>query len=241
MSTALLALVGDAVRVDRPLLAYRDDATGEHVELSATDLGGWVARTASLLRDGCGLRPGDRVAVLAPPHWQTAAVLLGAWSLGLSVSFRSWAAAGLSDARDSDAPFDAVFVTRGRLGSWLETVPEANHRFVLNLAPGDAERPPAEGFYLDFLAEVGRFPDVTPAYAEVRPHDAASPDGTTYEEWARAARGVAEHIGVRPGDRLLVDVTASEEPLMWLLAPLSVGASILLYANLDEATLAGLV
>ncbi|MFN7135774.1 MAG: hypothetical protein ACK4N5_27125, partial [Myxococcales bacterium] len=36
-----------------------------------------------------------RAAVLLPPHWQTAAVLLGTWSLGVSVSIRLAATAGL--------------------------------------------------------------------------------------------------------------------------------------------------
>ena len=42
-------------QVDRPLLTYYDDATGERTALTASQLGGWAARTAGLLRDGCGL------------------------------------------------------------------------------------------------------------------------------------------------------------------------------------------
>ena len=34
-------------------------------------------RRQELLHEGCRLGPGDRAAVLLPPHWQTAAVLLG--------------------------------------------------------------------------------------------------------------------------------------------------------------------
>ncbi|MBQ1014082.1 AMP-binding protein, partial [Micromonospora sp. M51] len=81
--------------VERPLLSYRDEATGERVDLTAQQVGSWAARSASLLRDGCGLGPGSRVAVLLPPHWRTAAVLLGAWASGLAVSFRPRAPAGL--------------------------------------------------------------------------------------------------------------------------------------------------
>jgi hypothetical protein len=44
--------------------------------------------------------------------------------------------------------------------------------------------------------------------------------------------------GLRTGDRVLVDVAAHEQPVQWLFAPLSVGASILLCANLDSARLA---
>src|SRR5439155_75514 len=71
----------------RPLLTWYDDATGERTELSGATLDNWVAKTANLLVDGCGLGPGDRAAVLLPPHWQTAAVLLGCWSAGLDVAF----------------------------------------------------------------------------------------------------------------------------------------------------------
>ena len=70
----------------RPLLTYYDDGTGERTELSGATLDNWVAKTANLLVDGCGLGPGDRAAVLLPPHWQTAAVLLGCWSAGLSLN-----------------------------------------------------------------------------------------------------------------------------------------------------------
>ena len=40
---------------DRPLLIYRDDATGERIELTAAALGEWAARTALLLREDCKL------------------------------------------------------------------------------------------------------------------------------------------------------------------------------------------
>src|SRR5688500_15045323 len=78
---------------DRPLLTYHDDVTGERTSLTARELGGWAARTTGLLRDGCGLAAGSRAAVLLPPHWQTAAVLLGAWAAGVAVSYRGWATA----------------------------------------------------------------------------------------------------------------------------------------------------
>src|SRR6266516_2737074 len=69
----------------RPLLTWYDDATGERLDLSGATLDNWVAKTANLLVDGCGLGPGDRATVALPPHWQTAAVLLGCWSAGVAV------------------------------------------------------------------------------------------------------------------------------------------------------------
>jgi len=112
------ALFAAAVAADpgRPLLTYYDDATGERTELSGTTLDNWVAKTANLLVDGCGLGPGDRAAVLLPAHWQTAAVLLGAWAAGVEVV-----------AADPDV----VFVAADR----LDDAPKAADRFVLALAP----------------------------------------------------------------------------------------------------------
>src|SRR4051794_26199380 len=210
------------------LLTYCDDATGVRVELTAADLGGWAARTAGLLCDGYGLKAGDRAAVLLPPHWQTAAILLGAWSAGITVSFRSWATAGLT--ADPDQPFDALFVTRARLDSWLETVPEAWHRFVL-------ESPTVPDGYHDYLAEVASYSDAAPAYQMISQSGPASPDGTTYRQWADLAREIAASMGVRAGDKVLVDGAAPDEPVKWLLAPLVAGASIVVAANLQPGSI----
>lgn len=65
--------------------AYNSTATGERIELSAATLANWAAKTGNLLRDELGGGPGSRVAVLLPAHWQTAAVLFGAWWIGAEV------------------------------------------------------------------------------------------------------------------------------------------------------------
>jgi uncharacterized protein (TIGR03089 family) len=221
----------DPIVPQAPVLTYLDEASGERVALTAEELGGWAARTAALLEHGCGLGRGARAAVLLPPHWQTAAVLLGTWSAGVAVEFRPWATAGLPDS-GGEGMRDAVFVSRARADSWLEAVPAARHRFVLALAPGDT--PPAG--YRDYLAEVERYPATAPAYGGLRPDDAATPDGTSYREWAGVAQGIAERLGLRAGDRLLVDVAQHEQPVAWLLAPLLAGASVVLCANSDPAT-----
>lgn len=238
--TDLPALLGgDALAgADRPLLTYCDDATGERVELTAAELGGLAARTAGLLRADCGLDTGSRVAVLLPPHWQTAAVLLGAWSIGAAVSFRPWATAGLAPVgQGENDPLDALFVSRQRLDSWLEQVPEARHRYVLGLTPGGVPLDEVPDGYRDFVAEASRHPASLPAYGSFGSTDAASPDGTTYRQWGGLARGVADQLGLRAGDKLLVDVAKHEQPVMWLLTPLAAGASVVLCANLDRADL----
>ncbi|MEV0810522.1 TIGR03089 family protein [Micromonospora sp. NPDC050200] len=217
-----------------PLLTYHDGVAGERTALTAQQLGGWAARCAGLLRDGCGLGPGSRVAVLLPPHWRTAAVLLGAWSVGMAVSFRPRATAGLPVLEPGgDRPYDAVFVTPERLDDWLEDVPEGTHRYLVGTGPESLTDVPVG--WLDWSTEVLRHTDTTPDYTAIRPSDPASPDGTTYGEWGSVARALADQLDLRAGDRLLVDAAEHEQPLKWLLAPLSIGASVVLCANLDPA------
>ncbi|ROT29276.1 TIGR03089 family protein [Micromonospora sp. HM5-17] len=218
---------------DLPLLTYYDDATGERISLSATALGQWAARTANLLVQGCGLGPGSRAAVLLPPHWQTAAVLLGTWSVGVSVNFESFATAGLPRiGPGTEGPFDAVYVARDRVDNWLVDVPEARHRFVLGFAPGAAPLADVPEGYRDYVAEVSRYGDLRPV-VPLSATDPASVDGTSYARWGLLARELAEILDLRPGDRVLVDAAEHEHPVKWLLAPLAAGASVVLCANLD--------
>ncbi|MEV0725879.1 TIGR03089 family protein [Micromonospora purpureochromogenes] len=220
--------------VERPLLTYHDDATGERTRLTASQVGGWAARSAGLLRDGCGLSAGSRVAVLLPPHWRTAAVLLGAWSAGMAVSYRPKATAGLPVLEPGgDRPYDAVFVTPERLDDWLEDVPGGRHRYLVGTGPGPLTDVP--GGWVDWSTEVLRHTGTPPDYTRIHSSDPASPDGTSYGEWGSIARVVADQLDLRAGDRLLVDAAEHEQPVKWLLAPLSVGASVVLCANLDPA------
>ena len=234
-------LTGDSVAAaDRPLITYYDDATGERTVLTASALAGWAARTAGLLHEGCGLGIGSRTAVLLPAHWQSAAVLLGAWSAGLAVSLRGAATAGLPVlGPGADDPLDVTFVARHRVDDWLEDVPDAPHRFVLGFAPGTAATPDVPDGYRDYITEVQRYPDSLPAYAPIHRDGAATVDGTSYQEWGRLAQALAVKWDLHGGDRLLVDAAEHEHPVKWLLAPLAVGASVVLCANLDPGAVAG--
>ncbi len=212
------------------LITFRDDATGERAGLTATEVGGWAAATAALLTEECGLNPGDRAAVLLPPHWQTAAVLLGAWAAGLEVSFRGWATAGLSPAGD---PLEVSFVDARRVGSWLDEVPAATHRFVLGLGSSAAPADPVPAGYRDFPTAVRPHLGAESPQPPAGAHQPASVDGTTFGEYGAVAADIAAMHGITRGDRVLVDA-AKEEPLFWLLAPLSVGASVVICKNLDR-------
>ncbi|GAB3852358.1 TIGR03089 family protein [Micromonospora andamanensis] len=219
---------------DQPLITYLDHRTGDRHQLTAAELGEWSARAAGLLRDGCGLTPGSRVAVLLPPHWRTAAVLLGAWAVGLEVSFRPSATAGLPVLEPGgDRPYDAVLVTPERLDDWLEDVPDGLHRYLVGTGPEPLVDVPVG--WLDWSVEVLRHGVAPTDRPVLHANDAVSPDGTSYAEWGSIAKAVAEQLDLRAGDRLLVDVAEHDQPLKWLLAPLSAGATVLLCANLDPA------
>jgi uncharacterized protein (TIGR03089 family) len=213
------------------LITYYDDATGERAGLTAGEVGRWSAATSALLSEQCGLKAGRQAAVLLPPHWQTAVVLLGCWATGVEVSFRGWSAAGLTPAGE---PLDVSFVEQRRIGNWLDEVPTAGHQFALPLGQVSAPTPPG---YDDFETAVRPWLGAAPPTGIVDPMGRATVTGETYGSYSEIAAGVAETQGIRRGDRVLIDAAASEQPLMWLLAPLSAGASIVLCANFDRSRL----
>jgi uncharacterized protein (TIGR03089 family) len=171
--------------------------------------------------------------VLLAPHWRTAAVLLGAWAAGLEVSFRGWSTAGLAPAGD---PLDVTFVDRRRVDSWLDEVPSARHQYVLGLAPGAAPVAQVPPGYQDYVQAVRPYLGVASPETPLDLRGRATVDGTTFGEYGGLAVDIAQTRGIGPGDRVLVDAAASEEPLIWL-APLFAGASVVLCANLDRAGL----
>jgi uncharacterized protein (TIGR03089 family) len=215
--TAASLLGGDPGRDPaQPLLTWYDDASGERVELSGLTLGNWVAKTANLLVDGCGLGTGDTATVALPPHWQTAGVLLGCWSAGLSV----------------EPAGDVIFASTA-----VESA--AADRFLLGLAPmGLPIRGPLPPGWLDYVAEVRGHGDHFRPVAPVRAADAALAGETHASLLARATARAAE-LGIPARGRVLIDAGAFADPVDWLVAPLAVGASIVLCKDLDETARAG--
>ena len=138
----------------RPLVTFYDDATGERVELSVATFDNWVAKTANLLQDGLGVRPGSRVGLLLPLHWQTTVWLVACWARAL-VAVPQTPDADIVVAcpdRIADAPIragaDVVALSLAPLGRPLDAappgvldyaieVPSYGDRFVL--------RPPSRG------------------------------------------------------------------------------------------------
>jgi uncharacterized protein (TIGR03089 family) len=150
-------------------------------------------------------------------------VLLGAWSAGLRVDAAATTDRGPAPAAGPDGEVDVVFAALDRLAD----APPAGDRFVLGLAPMGLPLREVPAGWLDYIAEVrghgDQFRTATPAA------------GTGYRDALTAAREAAAALGLRPGDRVLVDAAAVPDHAGWLLGPLAVGASLVLCANLDPA------
>jgi uncharacterized protein (TIGR03089 family) len=217
----------------RPLLTFYDDATGERTELSRATLANWVAKTANLLVDGCGLGVADLAAVHLPAHWQTAAVLLGCWSAGVSVDLGDTRGDRKSgpDGRPDEAPAAVAFASVDRLRDVT-----ADETFALALAPlAGSFRPAPPSGTLDYVIEARGHGDQFVPAAAVRPDTVALADGTTHGDLVAAATSRSDAVGVRRGSRVLVDGDAYADPLDWLVVPLVVGASVVLCRHLDPA------
>ncbi|MFI7598685.1 TIGR03089 family protein [Actinoplanes sp. NPDC049681] len=221
MNETIPAALAAAVRNDptTPLLTWYDDATGDRTELSGATMDNWVAKTANLLVDGAGLGPGDSAAVLLPPHWQTAAVLLGAWAAGVAV-------------HTNPQPVDALFAWPGTVepaAGW-----SAGDRYATGLLPLAMPLRPLPAGYADYTVEVRGYGDHFTPYQPVDPEDAAL-GGATHRQVSATAVARARDLGIEPGSRVLIDAAAYPDPADWLLAPLYAGASIVLCASLDPA------
>ncbi|WP_305790036.1 TIGR03089 family protein [Symbioplanes lichenis] len=217
MTETIPAALAAAVRRDPtvPLLTWYDDATGDRTELSGATLANWVSKTANLLADGAGLGPGDTAVVLLPPHWQTAAILLGAWSAGLAVT---------------GAKGDILFTSpAGFEQAAAETTGDRYATGLLPLAMPLRELPPG---FADYTVEVRQFGDHFTPVQPVTAADLALGDRTHGD--IPAAERAAE-LGITPGSRVLIDAAVHPDPVDWLLAPLYAGASIVLCAHLDPS------
>jgi uncharacterized protein (TIGR03089 family) len=216
-----------AVRRDpaAPLLTWYDDATGDRTELSGATLENWVSKTANLLVDGVGLGHGDTVALVLPPHWQTAALLLGVSTAGLAV-----------DLGEEPQPVEAVFTTPDlveRATAW-----SGHDRYATGLLPFAMPLRTLPDGYADYVTEVRNYGDFYRG-APVDPADLAlgGPYELSHSDVIEAAGPRAAELGIKAGDRVLIDTALHQDAADWLLAPLVAGASVVLCANLDKTKL----
>lgn len=116
-------------------------ADGARTELSTASLANWTAKVAGLLTDELGLAAGDRVSVLLPAGWQTAAVLLGAWWAGAIVTDTDDPGAGAAFVTDGgDAAADEVFVVSGHPLGASSTLVQAHQRDFTDAVLPQADR-----------------------------------------------------------------------------------------------------
>lgn len=198
----------------KPLLTWYDDATGERTELSGATLANWVAKTANLLVDGCGLGPGSVASIALPPHWQTASIMLAAWTAGLAVS------------HSPDVPADVAFVEPEASSAAPDTYAVSLHPFALplrGLPAGVSDWVSSARAHGDFYGG----PAADPAAAAL----VGLPGGggsISHTELAERSLARAKELEIAKGDRVLIDLGAHPRPLDWLTAPIAAGASLVL-------------
>jgi len=226
VSTLSAALLDPLMKRDPvgPRITYYDDATGERIEVSTVTLANWAAKTANLLRDELGAGPGSRIAVLLPAHWQTAAVLLGAWWTGSEVIF------GGPDGADAVA--DIALCTAERLDEAdgaVGTDSGLGEVVALSLDAFGKPVPDLPIGVTDYATSVRVHGDqIVPERAP-----GAALNGRTATELLAAAADSAERQGLTATDRVLSSASwdNDEQLIDNLLAVLAAGASLVQVAN----------
>lgn len=200
-----------------PLLTYYDDATGERVELSATTLANWVAKTVNLLVLECGVGPGSRLALHLPRHWTTAVWVLAADAVGAEVRHEAVLSAATPSALGS---VDVAVIGPED----LDEAPDAEEVFAVSLAPlGAPFTGPLPLLVRDYSVEVRAMPDQVSG--------PVGPAGTL----GALAEASAAAQGLEPTDRVAGHGPLTGLPALvveWL-APLAAGASVLWVRNPD--------
>lgn len=207
--TTVRDLFARAADPARPLLTWYDDLTGERTELSAATLANWTNKTANMLVDGLGLGPGSTAVVALPPHWQTAAVLLGCAAAGVTVV--------------TEGAADVGFATLERLGE----VAGAGEIFAVSLHPFALPMRDLPSGVGDWATESRQHGDFFSAYQPMK-----------VSGLALAPEGVLRDPALAPGDRLLIDTDLHPGAEAWLWAPLAAGSSIVACSHTDVSTLA---
>ena len=207
----------------RPVITHYDDAAPSRVELSASTVANWAAKTANWLTEEHDLEPGDPVAMLLPAHWQTVGVLLGAWWCG---------------ARITGDPSGAsvAFVPRG------VSADGADVTAVVSLDPMGRDLGGSTGDLVDFVGEARVHGD---DFLALQPVPGSTPalENSTVDDVVALATTRAGELGITAESRVLstLDWTVPGGVLDGLLAVLAVGGSLVQVTNPDRASLPGRV
>ncbi|TCP56093.1 uncharacterized protein (TIGR03089 family) [Tamaricihabitans halophyticus] len=204
----------------RPLITHYDDALGSRVELSATTLANWAAKTANWLTDEFDVEPGMSVGVRLPAHWQTAGILLGCWWCGARV---------VETGPDLAVTFGTV----------SEPAPASGELAVVSLDPmGMALREPPAGGAFDYVSEVRVCADDFLAPPPVSPDSPALAELSVAEVLDQARQLASKHA-LDKESRVLstLDWTVPDGILRGLVAVLRAGASLVQCSSADPAKL----
>jgi uncharacterized protein (TIGR03089 family) len=220
-------LLDALVRADpsRPAVTWLDPAGGARVELSRVTLANWVAKIGGLVQDVLEVGSGERLRLRLPAHWLAVAWPLACWSVGAVVV-----------AADGPAGADVDVVGDDVLGD-----PEAppGRVAVVGLAPlGGRSRRPVPAGALDTGAEVLGQPDHLVAHDPPAPGFPAL-DDRDHARLLADASDRAVSLGLTPGGRLATDVgpCTTAGLVETVLAPLTVGGSLVLLTGPDPAAL----
>jgi uncharacterized protein (TIGR03089 family) len=207
--TRLLA----ALRADDPgrprLTWYGPD--GERVELSASVLSNWVAKTANLLVDELDAGPGSRVGLALPAHWRTVVWLLGTWSAGACAVI-------------GDAGVDVLVTHRPEAGAAPVVVGVALPALAASFGAGL----PAGA--IDGASEVRAQGDTFAPPGRPAGNDPGFEAGDGVLDYAQLRTAATR--GFAGGVRLLTGAGPQQAVAAWL-APLQAGGSIVLHHALD--------
>ncbi len=215
----------------RPLVTFYDGATGERIELSVKTFDNWVSKIANFFSEELGLDSNAAIRIDLPTHWQSTVTLVAAWAAGLRVVLPG----------ASTKPVATV------AGPAARANPSTSHGQVVACSlrplggPFDEPLPPG---WLDFALEVPSQPDVLLASSPALPGDVAVEHATgqhTQRDLVGQGLSTASDLGLAVGGRLVTDANPAIPPglLAGLVAPLVVGASVVLITNMDAATRAG--
>lgn len=219
VTTAVFDVVADW---SQPMVTYYDHDSGERTELSAATLGNWAAKSANFFVDELGVTPGDELLVDLPEHWQTIAILLGAW----------WAGAHVRIDEADPATVAAVVTSADRIDAY----DDVDELLVASLDPfamGVRDLPVG---VTDFASAVRVHGD---QYTQRGPITGAALDEKPVSAVVTTARAAATADGITAGARVLSTRLwrTGTEIIDNLLAPLVAGASLVAVSHPDPGRL----
>jgi uncharacterized protein (TIGR03089 family) len=217
-------------RGHQPYLTFYDDDSGERTELSYATFDNWTAKTANLLAEQLGVRPGKPVATVLGTSWIAVVAAFACWKVGAAL----WPidARALRES-DSLPQANATFLREDLLGTYRGL----QRQDVIAVGSGPAGRLATDvGDVVRYAEEVAAFGDDYDDPAVALDDDGLVVPGSRGahvrldQHGLLAAADALGAWGLSEGDRLLCAVgTASVEGLVLAcLGAFAAGASVVL-------------